>query len=148
MIRAFHELRERAKAHRHLAQQFLVVPLEETPQELALTAGLLDRRGKALVAPVVLSGPFIAARAIITHRDRIGCGLTLNNERAPAMEDKVVNLAHAGLAVVLGLLRINEAEIVEHQQRWLTGKLSMQIKRHLTLSFDARSNFGISRSRL
>ena len=116
--------------------------LQVRSQELCLAIGLLDGGGHA-VGAVVGADPFVAAGAVGADGDFSGDGFTFDDERAPAVDEEVVDLADAGCAVVLGLGGLDEAEVDEDLHIGVGGEGAVEVVRHLPLGFEAGAQAGI-----
>jgi hypothetical protein len=90
-----------------------------------------------LVASFVSTRPLVAARPVVAHADLVRDRLALDDERTPPVEHEVVDLADARPTVVLGLIRVDEPQIVEDQQADLGREIPMQIEGHLALGLCA-----------
>jgi hypothetical protein len=59
------------------------------------------------------------------------------------VDEQVVNLRDAGVAGVLGLMGIDEPEIVEHVDGGVFGERAVEIERHLSLGLSAGAEAGV-----
>jgi hypothetical protein len=83
--------------------------------------------------------PLVAAGAVVTHADLVRDRLALDDERTPPMQDKVINLANAGPSVMLGLIRINDPQVIQDEQSCLSREVTVQVEGHLPLGLGART---------
>ncbi len=120
-------------------EQFFPVPFQECSQKLRLAPRLLDRGGHPYLPALVHAAPLIPARVIGPDSYLLRHRLALDDEHPPAMHDQVIDLAHPGRAVLLGLLAILEPQTVQHMSLRIVVETAVQVVRHLPLGFDAGS---------
>lgn len=98
-----------------------------------MALGLLNRRWNSVSSTLKGPLPVIVSCLIEMNGDLAVGGFALNDEHSPWMHDQMIDLAHSRSAIELGLLLVDEPQIMKHAGAGIFGEGPVQIERHLFL---------------
>jgi len=108
-----------------------VVELEVGAQKFGLPVGLLDRGRHAEFGALTKTIPLVAAGAVGLNANGAGNGFGFDDEHSPCVDDEVIDLAGGGGSVVLGLIRVDDAEVVQDVYVRVVAELAAEVVGHL-----------------